>query len=567
MTSIIASNCSGSFALFGISSRYQGVFFSHAGRVLRTIADIVLPWPVEPKMNWPVDNFVNGFWKSSHLHGGVADYFWFAHRLPVFFYELTSECVDVVLDCREIYDNTVWGRYYDVSIEGKAVVVHYKKKVENNESAEFGEYDFWLAFYGAKFFPIKKWEEKKHFFDVDRNSPPVARYVFRAFHAGRSFVCAVGSSKWEALKLAKDSWKNKSSLAREAEQFSGKIIKGAQFNDVALNDAAKYARYSLASLCCGQGLYAGLPWFTQRWARDELISVKALLLSKQFALAKSILFYWLNKLTSAGKLQGTLTESIADSGWLFVRFNDFWHKLNSREKQAVNEKLVFYEKEIERSLENGLVTCTPKQTWMDSLDRDGARIEIQALTLAALKLGRKNNVPSVLEKKLKQEVKKQFWTGSYLKDGSDDLTIRPNIFIAAYVYPELLSKAEWIKCFDAVLPKLWLDWGGISTVDISNQNFMKNHTGENSASYHNGDSWFWLNNLAAIVLNNFGKKKYKKYVDAIVNASVEEILNQGAVGHHAELSSAEKMTSSGCLAQAWSVAIALELFEVIKKNI
>ncbi|HLF55085.1 MAG TPA: amylo-alpha-1,6-glucosidase, partial [Candidatus Nanoarchaeia archaeon] len=166
-----------------------------------------------------------------------------------------------------------------------------------------------------------------------------------------------------------------------------------------------------------------------------------------------------------------------------------------------------------------------------------------------------------LESVLKARVKAVFWKGKYLADGSNDDTVRPNIFIAAYAYFELLSKREWISCFDYVLPRLWLDWGGLSTLDKNHLCFVPDHSGEVPKSYHCGDSWFWLNNLAALVLFAFDKKKYKNYVQHILKASTSEILYEGAVGHHSELSSASEFKPAGCLAQAWSAAMYVELIE------
>ena len=88
---------------------------------------------------------------------------------------------------------------------------------------------------------------------------------------------------------------------------------------------------------------------------------------------------------------------------------------------------------------------------------------------------------------------------------------------------------------------------------------MRNYTGENNKSYHRGDSWFWINNLAALVLYKLDKNKFKKYIDKILKASTEEILWKGAISHHAELSSASKLKSQASLMQAWSSAMYVEL--------
>jgi glycogen debranching enzyme len=195
--------------------------------------------------------------------------------------------------------------------------------------------------------------------------------------------------------------------------------------------------------------------------------------------------------------------------------------------------------------------------------REGARIEIQALFLAALRLLRKIDKADPFEKELARKVRKEFFDGKILADGAGDKTIRPNVFIAAYAYPELLTKKEWIMCFESMLPKIWLSWGGLSSIGKSSPLFTSHNTGESAESYHRGDSWFWINNLAAIVLHRLDKDRFKKYIDKILKASIKEMLYMGVTGYSAELSSAAELKSQGCFCQAWSSAMFIELIDEI----
>jgi len=547
--SFLVSNSAGSFGLFGIKSRYQGLFFSHQGKVFRTISHFDLkgsPGAV-----------LNEFWKASRDREGVQESFWFAPRLPVFFYELSSPAkVDAILDCKLNFDNREWGRNYHFSFEDKVLLIHFEKLNDAREQSG-PEFDFWLALYGCEFEILDKWERASYPFDELRNSPPFSRWVLRGFRASDSFVVAFSASKEDALKLAKSSWKSREKLAKAAEKQA--VVKANHIKNGDFRTAFEGAQYSLLCLNCETGLYAGLPWFHQRWARDELVCVKALLHSGQESLAKSILFDWLEKL-QGWKLPGALNEAAADC-WLFLRFEDYLTSLKKKEKEYILEKLSSYLSEAENNLQKGLVVNGAKETWMDSVDRSGARIEIQALVLAACRLSRLLGKEVELEQRLKEDVKKAFWRKKYLADGADDDLVRPNVFIAAYAYPELLSKKEWISCFDFVLPRLWLSWGGLSTINKSDRSYVKEHSGENSKSYHSGDSWFWVNNLAALVLFAFDKKKYKNHIQHILKAGANEILYEGVIGHHAELSSASELRSEGCLAQAWSAALFVELVE------
>lgn len=221
---------------------------------------------------------------------------------------------------------------------------------------------------------------------------------------------------------------------------------------------------------------------------------------------------------------------------------------------------------ISSRIDGKLVVSKENETWMDSLKREGFRIEIQAMQLYMYSFMHrltKNSIYLKLEKELKEEVLKRFWNNNFLKDGADDFEIRPNIFIAYYFYPQLLSKNEWIKCFDNAIKNLWNSWGGFSTVSRESDLFIEEHTGEKNESYHNGDSWFWINNLAALCLYRTDKKRYKNYVDKILQASTKEILWKGAISHHAELSSSKELRSEGCLTQAWSSAMYIELINEI----
>ncbi len=220
----------------------------------------------------------------------------------------------------------------------------------------------------------------------------------------------------------------------------------------------------------------------------------------------------------------------------------------------------------------------PRETWMDSLERTVAPIEIQALRLNLYKLAsqlrgfwQNKGFYLKLEKELRKKVREKFWNNQILADGYDpdkgvsDFTSRPNIFLAAYIYPGLLKRNEWIKCFENILPKLWLDWGGIATIDKEHPSFYPQHTGEPSESYHQGDSWFYLNNLVALVLERTDKRKFQWYINKILEASAKEILWQGIIGHHTELSSAQCFGSQGCLSQAWSSALYIELVSALNR--
>ncbi|MFC1704973.1 amylo-alpha-1,6-glucosidase [Nanoarchaeota archaeon] len=317
-----------------------------------------------------------------------------------------------------------------------------------------------------------------------------------------------------------------------------------------------------------EGIFAGLPWFFQLWARDELISLKPFF-SLDKGISKNVLMRYFFEFKE-GILHSKFREnsvSASDAvGWLYFRTSQAIDKLFNKNEikkitQVLSENVGYL---IQRNTRDGFAVCNERETWMDSLNRDGALIELQALRLFMYKFLfklTKDKKYQELETWLRDKVREKFWNGKYLSDGLNDKIIRPNLFIAAYIYPELLSKKEWSKCFETVLPKLFLDFGGLSTVDKTSKLFTPNHTGEEAISYHNGDSWFWVNNLAALVMGRINKTKFKKYIEKILNASTKEIIYSGISGCGAELSSASSLKSEGCLNQAWSNAMFIELVE------
>ena len=334
------------------------------------------------------------------------------------------------------------------------------------------------------------------------------------------------------------------------------------------------ARNSLAMLLAGAngaiGLRAGLPWFFQFWKRDETVSLPAL---ARFEEAAAMKIFW-------RQLNGLAVDS-ADArtadwpGWLFFAGAGFLKnfKFNIGEAGLVSIRL---EKEIEGLLKNNtknnFAVNGVGKTWMDSLARAGAGVEIQALRLNMYDLAaelaedkKQRNYYSGLKKNLLVAFRKSFFDGNRLADTFDpdkneaDFTVRPNIFLAEYLYPGLLKKDEWARCFEHALDELWLDWGGLATVGKSAPRFIGRDTGENSAAYHNGDSWFWVNNIAAIAMARIDKKRFKKYIEKIFAASKNDILWNAALGCASEISSAFEYEAVGCANQAWSAAIFLEL--------
>lgn len=495
----LITNFNGSFCLSNneTTSRYQGLFFWIDNEMFRILAN------------------ADGF---------------FAKKKNVFQIDYDKP-FDLLLDCKKNYDNREWGRSYDI-VQTDPLVIKFSKRDDVRE-VNSGEYDLFVAIQTNNFKKVDKWVLQKYSDDEKRNSPPFERWVYHVGVVDGNAKIAAAKKGDEAISLLKFEC-NKQKVPKTVYES---------------------AVHSLKSLMIDEGLFAGLPWFHQRWLRDEVISCKALMQVGEVDHAKKILFYWLSKMDDFGVFPGTLTNSVADGTWVFHRLKEL--KLSKSEKDFVKTKLKIF---VDSLRNKDLIVSGSGESWMDSTyggdTREGACIEVNALACSACEFSESFGIQTPLNR-LKENIRKAFWNGKFIDDVAGKTVARPNVFIAYYVYPELFSPQQWRKCFDYLIPKLWLDWGGFASIDKSQDLFCNEHSGEDPRSYHRGDSWFWINNLAAIVLSNF--RKYSKYVNAIKSASSKEILKMGAIGHHAEVSSAKKLSSQGCCAQAWSDALFIEL--------
>ncbi|MBI2657675.1 hypothetical protein HYX08_03195 [Candidatus Woesearchaeota archaeon] len=631
----VLANKKGSYCSFFDfpSSRYQGLFYfdEESMNMYKLIENIELN-------NNDVSGLKNGFYFAERRKEGIVELFLMPKSFNSLIYELSSEeDINLILDCKESFDNREWGRHYEILEEKGCIIIKFTKKTDGREDASDGaeEFSLYLAIKSNSniFQKNDEWVERHYGLDEHRNSMPFRRHVYNALKLnGSKFVFSMSKVKNKAIKECIYLFSNIGMVkSKEKENFFEMLKKENVKKIINSEKIAKEAKVayvsalnSLNNLIVDNenfGLFAGFPWFFQFWSRDTGISLMALSgIDKDFS--KKLLFGYLNKIGNDGRLpnlagkHASISLGNADAhGWLFLRCNEFVREI-SKNKEIISsikksiatikkintnpERIKDYIKkcnsiigkkedeyhkflyEIESALEKSVLNLLKfhtkntfeanekLETWMDtSVDgdaREGARIEVQALRLNMYKLMfeiTRDEKYRILENLLKNNVKNKLWDGKTLADGLGDFTARPNTFIAAYAYPELLSQKEWEICFENALKSLWLGWGGVSTIDKNHPLFTEENTGENIKSYHRGDSWFWINNLTALVLNRNNKIKFKKQIQKIIDASTEEILWKGCIGCHSELSSAKELRSEGCFSQAWSSAMFIEMVDKI----
>lgn len=573
--SFLLTNRAGSFYYQNWATRYGGWSVFEGGELFHVLSEIRIPAP-------HVSEIEHHLYAVEQVRNSLRERFFIPFGEQALVYGVGAEQdIDLVLDVHRAYDNREWGRHYDVVVEDGKTVIRFTKTTDAREDKTNGNEEFtFFVVVNAPGKVLGKWEERTYTEDEKRKSPPSVRYVYRAARFRASQIVISASRDRNAAIRTNDAVvrnlkKSISSVRRYAETFAHQPIElcaaGFALDSMVLSHAPEPV------------MWAGLPWFFQEWGRDEAVCLRALMQMGEFEIVKKILSRLLRAVQADGQLPQKIgavsrLEAADAAGWLFLRFADYMalKRLGKEEKELVGEKVVeVIERLDEAHTKDGFAWHEPRETWMDTVPpgvlaaRSFATIEMQALRLALYRFAHqltKNLLYKDYEEKLKQRVRERFWNGKMLADGLDDFTTRPNVFLAAYIYPDLLSRDEWVACFNHVLDRLWLDWGGLASIDKSHALFQAEYTGEDNRSYHQGDSWFWVNNIAALVMHRADKKAFHHYITKIYETSKEELLWRGCVGTAAEVSSAKELRSEGCVAQAWSAATFVELWHELHQN-
>lgn len=624
--SFLLSNKKGGFLSLGSShniTRHQGCYFlkrlSDAEWTLFKVIEDIRP-------NKKPTHLINNFYNIERKYDASKESFFMYNNSFVYDIEDYDGFVDVMLDCREIYDYDDKGRIYKISKKGDSVIVEYTKYID--KSLKGIKYRIFLVMKGVqKYEPIEEWCEKIYDYDKRRGTTPEKVYVYNALRIQvtkkQTVVFSYGDDLNKAIEAADMLDVQFNKLVENEKEYVKGLCRtkfDALLKDEKIKLAHKCCIKSLNDLTINveggkeiRGIFAGFPWFFQFWTRDEAISAGALICREEYVDAKSMLFRHIDNINEKGKLANKLPsapglDSADSTGWAFKRIRDLIEISRKRMAfdQVFSENDVHYLKDrlmecivklLKTSTFNALAHNEKLETWMDTSvgddTREGFRIEVQALRLNMYRLMKelakmtddkpKHEEYKKLEQDIKGLVKESFWMDPLLRDGIDsnyknDDTVRSNIFIAYYVYPELLSTEEWDRCFEYSLKKLWLRWGGVATIDRDSKLFCEEYSGEDNKSYHRGDSWFWINCIAAICMHRLDdemmkhkknkERKYRKYIETVIDACCNDILFKGFIGHHSELSSAKELRGEGNLCQAWSAAMFIELiYEAYFKDV
>ncbi|NOZ80217.1 MAG: hypothetical protein GXP63_00975 [DPANN group archaeon] len=572
---ILLNNGTGSYALLGETptSRYDGFFYYDPQKeeMFRVIEDIRLGSAFDLKEIIDHSDYVERF------HGKVSELISMPRGHPALIYELSADTdIKVTLDVKRSYDNREYGRHYEIAKEKDALVIRFIKRTDRREDPTDGEEEFelYLVVYAEDldFSFTNHWFRRSYSLDAERVSLPSERYVLDALRLRvKKCVFYAGRDKDACYREARRIYREHLST-RDGKPMHSEYDDIRSFpHKIALYRAG---RSLLGNVIDGKSIFAGLPWFFQYWARDTGYCLQALLELDKKNLVKHIIREHLDRIDYEGQIPNRIPATTAGSADAVGIFADRLGKLLETDVLFTKSELDHLTERLQHAtyllrkfrLRDGLAVNDAKATWMDTDydgdDRSGMRIEIQALRLRLYDVLYGLTKDLEYEKMVqegKRRVRKAFFRKGKLYDAPNDPTQRPNIFLAAYFFPRLFKPREWETIIDHALTELWLPWGGLSSIAKSHPLYTDQNTGEDPRSYHHGDSWYFINNIAAMVMLRLDRHKYAEQIGKILEASTQDMLWGGAIGHGSELSSAARQTHQGCLAQSWTAATYIEL--------
>jgi predicted glycogen debranching enzyme len=348
---------------------------------------------------------------------------------------------------------------------------------------------------------------------------------------------------------------------------------------------------------------AGYPWFGD-WGRDTMIALPGLMLAtRRYGEAAAVLRTYShyvdqgmvpNRFPESGEtpeyntVDATLwffvalwsyvreTDDLALAGELYPLLVDIvnWHVRGTRYGIQVDP--------VDGLLRAGVPGT--QLTWMDAkvedwvvTPRHGKPVEVNALWYNALRiveeLGRRLGKRAgrkrchELTEQIEQSFLARFWypTGGYLYDvvdgpAGDDAALRPNQLFALSLPFPLVSGSEADAILRVVGDELVTPYGlrSLAPKDPAYHGRCEGDIWQRDSAYHQGTVWTWLiGPYLTAVRRVFGP-------ETNVRAMLEPLLkhlNDAGIGSISEILDGDAPhTPRGCIAQAWSVAEVLRIW-------
>jgi hypothetical protein len=252
------------------------------------------------------------------------------------------------LDIRKQNDFDEWGREYNIFEESGILMVEYTKK-----KGDENDYKLYFGVKATNFLYelIKDYTKKDYEYSKQRDSL-FERYIYSLasveINGSKKIIFGAGFTKEEVKEQIFLLEMHSSELERFDENITLEITKEAKFSKPITQDALlaymlsnnalyKFLNKDINLKNTKIGSYAGYPWFTNLWTRDELVGLRALINNDEEEIVKDILYKYLNLIDdNTGMIpriqqQGAL-ESADGVFWLAKRYEDFIYRAEDKKR-------------------------------------------------------------------------------------------------------------------------------------------------------------------------------------------------------------------------------------------
>jgi len=252
------------------------------------------------------------------------------------------------LDIRKLNDLDEWGRDYNIYTKNNTVIVEYTKKVGDNQ--DYKVY-FGIRTVNFQYDLLKDWVKQEYEYSKRRNSL-YERYIYRLMSIriqdSKRLYIGFGLSEKDVFDQISLLEQHYNELEVFDEAIYNDLTKAQTFKKPIPQDfmvAYRLSNYSMYNFFNRNldneemkiGCFAGFPWFSQVWTRDELVGIKGFINNNEDNIVKEKLFEHLNLiddntgLIKRIKQKGAL-DSVDGVFWLAKRIEDFVFYLDTRKR-------------------------------------------------------------------------------------------------------------------------------------------------------------------------------------------------------------------------------------------
>jgi len=392
------------------------------------------------------------------------------------------------------------------------------------------------------------------------------------------FIFSCGNNESEAIANYENTTKSLLSSYIEKERENIELVSNAKL-DSGIEPIDNLFRWSVISLeklafnsDHGFGYFAGYPWFTQFWGRDLGWMLPAVIDYGNFEATREAL-RTLAKFQSEGNIpntihmNGNVDYNSIDATLLWIIVLNYYVK-NSGDTLFLNEMKDSLIKAVEWCRQrdkdrDGFIEAEEKETWMDTLDRTGKPIEVQAFLIEALKsagylfklLGDSKRARAIREQANKTEkiFEGEFWNKKekFYLDRLNDKTKTINS-----IFPLIFGISQNPeKVLDRIESEEFTSKFGVRTISKNEEIFSP-------PGYHTGSAWGWITALAACA--EFKNRRVEKAFEYL--EMLNKNLNRNCIGAIEEAWNSEtnestlikgNMWEEGCCLQGWSSALVI----------